>query len=199
MLKVQGAALRLPPSEPVRALLTSALDQAETTVSEGRQKVRALRSEDEDKGLSLPQLLAAVADELSSDATQQRLQVRGIPRALSVGVGPDLFAIGREAMVNAWRHAGASQVLVTLEFGDAALILRVSDDGAGIPEAYAALQGRDGHWGLAGMRERAAAIGARLNVAARDNGGSEISVSLPAALAYRDHALARRWRWPLRL
>lgn len=199
MLKVQGAALRLPPAEPVRALLTSALDQAETTVSEGRQKVRALRSEDEDRGLSLAQLLTAVADELSSDATQQRLQVLGAARALAAGVGPDLFAIGREAMVNAWRHAGASQVQTTLEFGDEALMLRIADDGAGIPAAYAAQQGRDGHWGLAGMRERAATIGARFNVATRENGGSEISVEVPAALAYRDYAPTRRWRWPLRL
>ena len=200
MLKVHGAALRLPPAEPVRELLTNALDQAESTVTEGRQKVRELRGSEDDAGLSLAQLLAAVASELSVDGgTRMRLEVLGAPRALASGVGPELFAIGREAMVNAWRHAQASEVLVTLDFAPSALSLRVADDGAGIPESYAAAQGRAGHWGLTGMRERATGIGARFDLRVRESGGSEIAVSLDAARAYRAGAAARRWRWPVRL
>jgi nitrate/nitrite-specific signal transduction histidine kinase len=64
-------------------------------------------------------------------------------------------------------------------------VLVVRDDGVGIDEQVA-LSGRAGHWGLSGMRERAEAVGGHLRVRSRAAAGTEVEVSIPAAVAFRD-------------
>jgi len=93
-----------------------------------------------------------------------------------------LYRIGREAVVNAFRHSGAKHVELELEYSDADLCMRVRDDGCGIdPRVLHA--GREGHWGLAGMRERATRIGARLAVSSSAAHGTEVQLSVPNAVA----------------
>jgi len=68
--------------------------------------------------------------------------------------------------------------------------LRVRDDGIGI-ESSIATNGREGHWGLAGMRERARNIGARFEVWSQAGAGTEIEIIVPEIIAYRaDHGAA---------
>jgi len=71
--------------------------------------------------------------------------------------------------------------------------LRVRDDGRGIAQAP-----RPGHWGLAGMRERAAAIGGRLDIGPGDAttaaGGTLVALAVPATLAYERPARQPWWR-----
>src|SRR6202035_5823579 len=75
----------------------------------------------------------------------------------------EIYRIGGEALANAFQHAGASAVETVLEYGRDHFRLLVRDDGQGIdPEVLKA--GREGHFGLSGLRERAAKIGARLKV-----------------------------------
>jgi nitrate/nitrite-specific signal transduction histidine kinase len=63
------------------------------------------------------------------------------------------------------------------------LRILISDDGAGIDQQV--LQtGKDGHWGLAGMRERAESIGARLKVLSRTNAGTEVELLIPSHVAF---------------
>lgn len=64
------------------------------------------------------------------------------------------------------------------------LTLQVRDDGAGLPAALLAAGGREGHWGLPGMRERACRIGGRLN-SSSSSGGTLVTLSVPASLAYK--------------
>jgi signal transduction histidine kinase len=61
--------------------------------------------------------------------------------------------------------------------------VRIRNDGQGIPPAILK-QGRTGHYGLAGMRERAAQIGAKLNIWSGLGAGTEIELSIPGAIAY---------------
>lgn len=69
----------------------------------------------------------------------------------------------------------------------------VRDDGRGIdPDILR--EGRDGHWGLSGMRERADRIGARLQVMSRASAGTEIELSVPANIAFQSMS-ARKPRW----
>ncbi len=70
-----------------------------------------------------------------------------------------LFSIAHNALANAFRHAGASRVLVGLDFGRDKLRLAVSDDGVGLPDDYA----ERGH-GFANMRADAERLGGRLIV-----------------------------------
>lgn len=206
MLKVHGAAMRLAPTEPVKPLLQSALEQAESTIAEARARVRDLRGDDA-AGLSLADMLTAVGLELANGAdgpdgsdgsdgyrrapARFTVQVQGQLRELSAGASRELFAIGREAIVNAFRHAGAGRIEVRLVFGSRAVTLQVADDGAGIPADFSGASGRAGHWGIGGMRERAAAIGAQLQVGRADIGGAAIVVEVPAARAYKEGA--RPW------
>lgn len=82
------------------------------------------------------------------------------------------FMVAREAIVNAQRHAGASLVRVIVDGDDHRLQLEVIDDGVGIPEPLR--QGRPGHLGLVGMRERALAIGATFSVDSPAGGGTRV-------------------------
>jgi PAS domain S-box-containing protein len=84
------------------------------------------------------------------------------------------FMVAREAVGNALLHADGTQVQVQLEGGDGWLQLRVTDDGVGLPADLAF--GRPGHLGLVGMRERALAIGARLEFQPAPGGGLSISL-----------------------
>ena len=90
-----------------------------------------------------------------------------------------VFMIAREALTNALQHAGAALIRVSLMGDEHRLQLDVTDDGAGIP--LPVMRGRPGHLGIVGMRERAAAIGARFAVMNEAAGGTRVSLHWPAA------------------
>lgn len=92
-----------------------------------------------------------------------------------------LFRALQEALSNVARHAGARRVTVQLSVTPAGIELTVSDDGRGLPVAPDLEQlGRDGHMGLAGMQERLAPLGGRLDVAPGESGGTRLQVRVPA-------------------
>jgi signal transduction histidine kinase len=98
---------------------------------------------------------------------------RGAPRRLSVAAEHHLFRIAQEAMTNAVRHAQASRVSVSLAFAGDVVELTVSDDGRGIPSEKPA---HGFHFGLSGMRERARALGTRLEVESQPGSGTTLRV-----------------------
>lgn len=102
-------------------------------------------------------------------ADPEDLEVRG-------DTATALFRIVQESLTNALRHAQASRIGVDIRRVDAGLEVSVTDDGVGLPppEARRAFSG-----GLLGMRERAAALGGRLEVLARPEGGTRVSVRVP--------------------
>src|SRR5262252_661261 len=85
----------------------------------------------------------------------------------------DVYSIGREALLNAFRHSGATAVAVELEYALKQMRIVVRDNGCGI-DKHVLQAGRDGHFGLTGMRERAKRIGARLKVWSRPAAGTEV-------------------------
>jgi signal transduction histidine kinase len=94
----------------------------------------------------------------------------------------------REALINAARHANATHVVVAVEFGRAQLYLSVTDDGEGMDPTLA-VAGREGHFGLGGMRERAARVGATFNLTTSPGQGTMITIYLPARLAFDRRSL----------
>ena len=94
----------------------------------------------------------------------------------------EIYRIGREALVNAFRHSRASRIEVELEYGARRFRLIVRDNGRGI-DPHVLHAGRDGHWGLPGMRERAEKFGARLRVWSRTSAGTEIELSVSNRIA----------------
>jgi signal transduction histidine kinase len=104
--------------------------------------------------------------------TPVRLTLHGPVAPLAAGVDLAAYRIVQEALTNARRHAPGAAVEVELAYSDDRLLVRVRDDGPG-PSG-----GGDGH-GLAGMRERAAAVGGSLRAGAADSGGFEVEADLP--------------------
>jgi signal transduction histidine kinase len=117
------------------------------------------------------------------------VQVDGQRRPLCRDVAQEACFIAREALQNAFRHAHAARVTLEVAFGDATFELRVRDDGRGIAHAP-----RPGHWGLAGMRERAAAIGGHLDIGPAPGGGTLVVLAVTAQQAYERQPRRPWWR-----
>jgi len=167
-------------------------------IEEGRNAVRGLRSRGSDS-LSLEQALAMVSQELSAEGRPGfRVVVEGRPAPLHPAVRDEVYRIGHEALVNAFRHARARNIEVEVGYVANSLRLLVSDDGVGI-DPTVLRSGRDGHWGLSGMRERAERIGARLKVRSRVASGTEVELTVPGRVAFRNHASSLPLRWLARL
>src|SRR5262249_13903546 len=116
-----------------------------------------------------------------------RITVEGSPLPLRSTIHDDVYSIGREALLNAFRHSGATAVAVELEYAPRQMRIVVRDNGCGIDKQV--LQaGRDGHFGLTGMRERAKRIGARLKVWSRLAAGTEVELCVPNHIAFESAA-----------
>lgn len=81
------------------------------------------------------------------------------------------------AVVNAFCHSGAKRIELELEYSDSELYVRIRDNGCGIDPRMLE-KGRDGHWGLAGMRERATRIGGVLKILTSAAAGTEVQLSI---------------------
>ena len=109
-------------------------------------------------------------------------------------VRDEVYRVGREAVVNAFVHAQASSVEVEVEYADRFLRLLVRDDGCGIDPRVLS-DGREGHWGLAGMRERSERIGAQLKLRSRVGAGTEVEMVIPGTIAFQNATQRATPRW----
>jgi signal transduction histidine kinase len=163
------------PSGGVGRSLGAIADLTRAVQSEIRALISELHSEPVHDGL-----VAALARHAAGVRTSDGLtiDVRGPgPRlALSESVETQLFAIAREALANAERHAGASAAHVRVEVKQGQVILEVRDNGRGFDPAA----GHPGHFGLDSMRSRAAEIGGRLTITSAPGSGTLIRVCVPA-------------------
>jgi signal transduction histidine kinase len=167
-------------------------------IEEGRTAVQGLRSP-QSGSLNLEQAFARTQQELAiEDDVGFRVIVNGQPRPLHPMLRDEVYRIGREALVNAFRHSHAKSIEIELEYAASRLRVLVRDNGCGIDPPM--LQsGRDGHWGLSGMRERADRVGAKLHVWSRPAAGTEVELSVPSHVAYRSQSSRRAFGWFSRL
>lgn len=116
-----------------------------------------------------------------------RVVVNGRPRELNSFVRDEVYRIGREAVANAFRHSGATTVEIETTYAARSLRVVVRDDGCGIDPRIVE-SGREAHWGLSGMRERAESIGARLRVWSKSSAGAEVELSVPGRIAFQNQS-----------
>lgn len=185
---------RLSADDPNRKAMSDALNRAEEVMREGRDRVEHLRVAT-DQASDLPKALAAAAASLAAQGSFAcRISVEGIERALEPVVSDEAYRIGHEALLNAFRHAGAGAIEVDVVYAADTFRVRVRDNGMGIDMLALEAMPRRGHWGLMGMRERAEEIGARLDIWSRAGAGTEIELRVPADIAYA--RIKPRSRWP---
>jgi signal transduction histidine kinase/ligand-binding sensor domain-containing protein len=161
-------------------------------VTEGREALRALRASTTQTN-DLAASLRRAADECCARASMQlHFEVLGAPREMHPIVRDEIYRIGYEAIRNACAHSKGSRLDVSLAYpGDLRIV--VGDDGIGFDPVS-----RPGHFGVEGMRERAARIGAQLRIEHAMPAGTEVTLIVPAAAAYRDsgtRALGPRGWW----
>ncbi len=188
-MHVHIAADSLPGDSDVKPILSRALELMGQVIEEGRNAVRGLRSPNS-VSLNLEQAFAGVRREIDPEIVlgtqvQFRVIAEGDEKPIRPLLRDEVYRIGREALINAFRHARANHIDVTLKYFPNQLQLLVRDDGCGIdPDIVRA--GREGHWGLSGMRERADRIGARLSVRTGPSAGTEIELTVPGKIAFQD-------------
>ena len=187
MLHFQTVNDLLPPGKAKEAL-EKALDRADQAIVEGRDAIQNLRSstaltnELAEAMTALGEELGGTRDGEKSSATF-RVSIDGRPRELQPILRDDIYRIAREALRNAFRHAQATKIEADITYSERLLRLRVRDDGKGI-DSKLLDAGRDGHWGLPGMRERAQQIGAQLDIWSEVGAGTEIELRIPGSIAY---------------
>jgi signal transduction histidine kinase/ligand-binding sensor domain-containing protein len=193
-LHFQAAMKQIPAEEPARHAMDKALKYADEVLLEGRQRVRDLRSEGATAN-ELSEMLASYGDELARDREVTfKVTVVGSPRSLHPVVRDEVYRIAREALANTFRHSQASRIEVELTYDSASLCVRVRDNGCGIDQEILS-SGREGHWGLSGMRERARNVGAHLSIWSNPSAGTEIDLRVPAKVAYSRSQKESLWRW----
>ena len=185
---------QLPADSPAKPLMRRVLTLMARVIDEGRNAVRGLRSAD-DVSCDLGQMFSRVAQEL---VVQQQVDFRvvmeGLPRALHPVIRDEVYRIGRESLMNAFRHSRATKIEVEVDYSSSNLRILVRDNGCGIdPQVLRA--GRDGHWGLPGMRERAEKVGAKLRLWSRVAAGTEVELTVPGHVAFQSRASARPRQW----
>jgi len=159
-------------------------------MEEGRAALSALRNSTTQRN-DLAEALRHAADDCGLSCTMTcALKVEGNSRDVHSSIRDDVYRIGYEAIRNACTHAGGSRLDVELSYLRD-LTLRVRDNGRGIDPKVLA-NGKDGHFGIKGIRERAERLGARLNLQS-SSAGTEIELIVPGGLAFcqRQHALPR--------
>ncbi|MEU7551179.1 ATP-binding protein [Streptomyces sp. NPDC044571] len=164
--------------EAVRRQAAFLAGAARLAVAESRELLTDLRRDADAPGVSLLGELRGMT------APGVELRTSGTLPPVPAAVARHLLAVASEALENARRHAGASAVTVTAGVEGAHLTLTVEDDGRGLPDTAPDLPAlhRAGRFGLVGMAERAAAIGARLRIGPRPAGpGTEVRLELPLA------------------
>jgi signal transduction histidine kinase len=169
-----------------QALVRSSLDEARSSIWELRSQaaeredlaVRILKTAEEVVARAgVHHSAAAGAARAAEVRARVQMQVTGTNHPLEAEVERELERIAREAVVNAVRHGDPENIVLRLEFEGSMFGMEISDDGrgfAGTPPA-----GSSGHYGLTGMRERAAAIGATLTVDSSVGEGTAVRLALP--------------------
>jgi signal transduction histidine kinase len=124
------------------------------------------------------------AGENGQNSIAFQLLVEGTPRNLHPILRDEIYRLATEALRNSFRHADAKNVEVEIRYDEKYFRLRVRDDGKGIPSDVLSRDGREGHYGLPGMRERAKLVGGKLTIWTELDSGTEIELVIPGAKAY---------------
>ena len=181
-MQLNVAVDQLPADSPALPPLRRVLQSMGQVVEEGRNTLRGLQAPLESAD-DLARSLTRIPQDLSpADDAGVRVSVKGPALPLEPTIRAALYAIARDAVVQALQHSKARNVAVELRYTSSELRLLVRDDGQRIPRSA-----RGGAEHLFAIKECAARIGGRLKIRSRVFGGNEIELRLPSAVAFEPH------------
>jgi len=161
------------------AALETVLTSADTALRDARNAIWDMRAV-ELEGRDLPDALeGAIRSMVVGVSVSVDFSVRGDRRPLSPLIETTALRIGREAVMNALKHAAARKVDVQLEYAPRALILQIADDGRGISPSAIEAAASDGHLGISGMRARARQAAGTMDIASQPGSGTSVRLTLP--------------------
>ena len=169
--------------EPLRGILTYSLKQSDTLIEEGRLNMKNLGSPR--LGGNLPNEIAVAGSALQNDLQPKyRVIVHGEMRDLRPMVRDDVYRITREALSNAFRHAGANEIETEFCYKRTEIRIYVRDDGCGVSSITLSSRKHGLRNGILGMHREARRVGGILEIRSRPGAGTEIELRIPSALAY---------------
>jgi signal transduction histidine kinase len=181
-----------PSTDPIR--MRRAIEQLSVwlaqAMQEGRAALNSLRTATTQTNDLAEALRRVTKDGLIPSSMAVTFSVVGDAKEMHPIVRDEIYRIGYEAIRNASTHSEANRLEIGLRYARD-FTLRVDDNGTGFDVAIAD-RGKDGHFGLQGMRERAARIGGKLSLASSSNSGTEIKLIVPGGIIFRKMMPARR-------
>lgn len=156
----------------------------ERAILEARAALHSLRASTTQTNDLAEAFKRAAEESRMQSSMEVSLSVSGHSKEMHPVVRDEIYRIGYEAIRNAYKHSNGNRLQVSLRYGKDVAVC-VSDNGVGI-DPVVADQGANRHFGLRGMRERAARIGGKLNIASSPDSGTEVTILVPATVAFEE-------------
>jgi ligand-binding sensor domain-containing protein len=177
--KLEAAATHL---DKTRGYVREGLDDA-------RQSIWSLRSQDAAE-TTLPVQMRRLVEHAESHGLEAKFSIHGAYRSMPPGTEREILRVAQEAIHNVKKHADARNLVVQLEYGPSDFALEVRDDGRGFDADHVSGNGTapgvPGHYGLTGMRERAASIGGTLEVTSAPGSGTTVRLRTSDSKAMKE-------------
>ncbi|HET6974995.1 MAG TPA: two-component regulator propeller domain-containing protein [Pyrinomonadaceae bacterium] len=163
--------------------LSTWLNQA---TEEGRAALNSLRTSTTERNDLAEGFRRATQDGLVPSSMTVDVAVVGAPKEMHPIVRDEVFRIGYEAIRNSIVHSNASSLRIELRY-EHDLLVSVKDNGVGI-DPVIVTEGKTHHFGLQGMRERAARIGGKLTLVTSPATGTEVIIIVPGSIVFRKYS-----------
>jgi signal transduction histidine kinase/ligand-binding sensor domain-containing protein len=177
-LEILAELLRQDDKEAAMQQLDRAREDVHQGLADARQSIWALRTQSEEAN-NLPIQLRQLVDAAAKIGLAAQFNVSGAYRELPPAMEREVFRVAQEAIQNARKHSGADLLSVELSYGLQDIALEVRDNGRGGATDYS-VRADSQHFGLTGMKERAAAIGGTLAIESPPGAGTRIRLTAPA-------------------
>lgn len=192
LFRFQAARNMLPRrTEEAMEALDGAISRTEQAITESQDAITDIRPGTATES-DLGELVRGAGKELETaangDGTPPSFSVivEGERKALSPILQAEVYRIAHELLRNSFRHACARHVEAEVRYSDDELRVRIRDDGKGMDPDVLKKGRRPGHWGLLSVKERAEQIGAHLDFWSEPGAGTEVQLTVPAAIAYKN-------------
>jgi len=191
-MQLHMAVDQLPTDLPAKPSLTRVLHVMEQVLEEGRYALQSLRPGPNSVCLDIEQTFRTIQQEFNDDAIDFRVIVEGRPRPVHPIIRDEVYRIGRELLVSAFRAERVRSIIVDVKYRATYLCIAFLIDGGRDNNQTRAPEG-DGQWPVSEMREGADRIGGRLRV--KHGARTEVELLVPGYIAFQSQSARNALSW----